>query len=202
MNTILLKVFIFKSKNRYNKEHPLSICKQFTFEQYLNASFSLPFTVNKWWSMQNNVSYNWRQVNTTLNKAPVQFHIFDYNFNSTQRFKLPGDFSVELTGFYSSARYFGTTKFKPLSRLDAGLQKKFNNKEDMFLFTANDIFNSGGNYKFIDNLSIPGSVVNRNFNFGLVAYKLSYMHNFGNKALKGKRERSTGAEDELNRVHN
>jgi hypothetical protein len=59
--------------------------------------------------MQNNVSYNWRQVNTTLNKAPVQFHIFDYNFNSTQRFKLPGDFSVELTGFYSSARYFGTT---------------------------------------------------------------------------------------------
>lgn len=174
----------------------------FTFEQYLNASFSLPFTVNKWWSMQNNVSYNWRQVNTTLNKAPVQFHIFDYNFNSTQRFKLPGDFSVELTGFYSSARYFGTTKFKPLYRLDAGLQKKFNNKEDMFLFTANDIFNSGSNYKFIDNLSIPGSVVNRNFNFGLVAYKLSYMHNFGNKALKGKRERSTGAEDELNRVHN
>ena len=38
--------------------------------------------------------------------------------------------------------------------------------------------------------------------FGLVAYKLTYTHSFGNKKLKDKRERSTGAEDELKRVHN
>ncbi len=115
---------------------------------------------------------------------------------------MPGDFSAELTGFYSSSGYFGTTKYRPLYRIDAGLQKKFNNKEDMFRFTVNDIFNSGSHYKLVDNLSILGAVVNRNLTFGLVAYKLSYTHNFGNKALKGKRERSTGAEDELNRVHN
>jgi Outer membrane protein beta-barrel family/Carboxypeptidase regulatory-like domain len=174
----------------------------FNFEQYLNASFSLPFTVNKWWTMQNNINYDWKHVNTTSNQVPVQFQNFNYNLNSTQRFKLPGDFSVELTGFYLSASYFGTTKFKPLYQLNAGLQKKFNNKEDILRLTANDIFNSGSNYKFVDNLSIPGSIVNRSFNFGLVAYRLSYTHNFGNKALKGKRERSTGAEDELNRVHN
>ena len=67
--------------------------------------------------------------------------------------------------------------------------------------TANDIFNSGGYARLADN-SIKGAVVNRSFNFGSLAYKLTYTHNFGNKALKTTRERSIGAEDELNRVHN
>ncbi len=47
-----------------------------------------------------------------------------------------------------------------------------------------------------------GAIVKRNFNFGLLAYKLTYTHNFGNKALKSKKERSTGVDDELKRVHN
>jgi len=37
-------------------------------------------------------------------------------------------------------------------------------------------------------------------NFGMVAYKLTYTHNFGNNTLKDKRSHSTGAEDELRRV--
>ena len=151
--------------------------------------------------MQNNISYDWRRVSTTNNQAPVQFRIANYSLNSTQRFMLPKDISLELTGFYSSAGFLGTTKFKPLYQLNIGLQKKFN-KEDILRFTANDIFNSGSNYRFVDEVSIPGAIVKRNFNFGLVAYKVSYTHNFGNSALKAKRERSIGAEEELNRVHN
>ena len=60
----------------------------------------------------------------------------------------------------------------------------------------------GTNYKFVDNLPIKGTVLKGSLNFGMVAYKLTYTHNFGNKALKEKRNRSTGAEDELHRVHN
>ena len=176
--------------------------RNFKYEQYLTASFSLPFNVTKWWSMQNNINCDWRQVNTTYNNAPVQLQIFDYNFNSTQRFTLPKDFSIELTGFYSSASYFGTAKLKPIYQLDAGLQKKLGNKKDILRLTANDMFNSGTYYRFVDNLPIKGTILKGTLNFGMVAYKLTYTHNFGNKALKGKRERSTGAEDELNRVHN
>ncbi len=152
--------------------------------------------------MQNNITSDWRQINTTYDNAPVRLQIFDYSFNSTQRFTLPKDFSVELTGFYSSAGYFGTEKSKPIYQLDAGLQKKLGNKKDILRLTANDIFNSGGYYRFVENLPIRSAIVNQSFNFGAVAYKLTYMHNFGNKALKGTRERTTGAEDELRRVHN
>ncbi|MEP6950823.1 MAG: outer membrane beta-barrel family protein, partial [Ginsengibacter sp.] len=173
----------------------------FKQEQYITASFSLPFIVTNWWSMQNNITCDGSQINTAHDNTPVQFRFFNYSVHSTQSFKLPGGFSVELTGFYSSPGYFGTAKRKPLYRLDAGLQKKLGNKKDILRLTANDIFNSDAYYRFGENFS-NGAIVNRTFNFGLVAYKLTYTHNFGNKALKDKRERLTGAEDELRRVHN
>jgi len=176
--------------------------KNFTLEQYLTASFSLPFTITKWWSMQNNINADWRQVNTVFNNAAIQLQIFDYNLNTTQRFTLPKDFSVELTAFYVSAGFFGTSKFNPIYQLDAGLQKKFSNKKDILRFAANDIFNSGGYFNYVDNLPIAGTVITGDFNFSMVGFKLTYTHNFGNKSLKEKRARSTGAEDELNRVHN
>ncbi|MEO8763129.1 MAG: TonB-dependent receptor [Ginsengibacter sp.] len=176
--------------------------KNFTYEQYLTVSFSLPFTITKWWTMQNNINCDWRQVNTIYDDQPVQLEVFDYNFNSTQRFTLPKDFSIELTGFYSSASFFGSAKLKPMYLVDFGIQKKFGNKKDILGLTANDIFNSGTNYRFTDNLPIKNTILRGSFNFGLVAYKLTYTHNFGNKALKGTRDHSTGVEDELHRVHN
>jgi len=176
--------------------------RNFKYEQFATASFSLPFTVTKWWSMQNNINFDWKQVNTVYNDAPVQLAVFDYSINSTQHFNLPKDFSIELTGFYMSPSYFGTAKLKPLYQVDAGLQKKFSNKKDNLRFTANDMFNTGTNYRFVDDLPIAGTILRGSLNFGMVAYKLTYTHNFGNKSLKGKRDRSTGAEDELKRVHN
>lgn len=176
--------------------------RNFKYEQFVTASFSLPLTITKWWNMQNNINADWHQVNTTYNNKDVQLGIFDYNFNSTQRFTLPKEFSIEVTAFYISSSYFGTGKLKPIYQLDAGLQKKFKNKKDILRFAANDMFNSGGHYRFVEQLPLNGDIINGSLNFGQVAYKLTYTHNFGNKTLKAKRERSTGAEEELRRVHN
>jgi hypothetical protein len=176
--------------------------ENYAYENYLTASVSLPFSITQCWSMQNAISCNWRQVNTKYEQSPLLFRDFDYSFNSTQQFVLPRNFLAELTAFYSSAGYFGTTKRKPLYQLDAGIQKKFSNKKDILRITANDIFNSGSDYRFGETLPGAGAIVNREFNFQLVSYKLTFTHNFGNNALKGTRERPTGAEDELKRVHN
>jgi hypothetical protein len=176
--------------------------RNFKREQYVTASFSVPVVVNNWWSMQNNITGDWRQINTEYEKANIQLENFAYSIYSTQRFILPGDFSAELTGVYSSPSFLGTAKRKPLYQLDVGLQKKLGSQKDIIRFAVNDIFNSGSDYRFVESMPIPGATVSRNFNFGLVAYKLTYTHSFGNKSLKEKRERVTGAEDELKRVHN
>jgi hypothetical protein len=122
--------------------------------------------------------------------------------NSIQRFTLPNEVAIEISGLFSSPALMGTAKRKALYQVNAGIQKKIGRKNDLLRFSANDIFNSGSDFRFVDYLPVADAVVGRNFSFGLVAYKLTYTHNFGNKALKEKRERSTGAEDELKRVHN
>jgi hypothetical protein len=103
---------------------------------------------------------------------------------------------------YSSASYFGTAKLKYLYQVDAGVQKKFNKGKDNIRFSANDMFNSGSNYRFEEKIPIPGASINGSLNFGLVAFKLTYTRNFGNKGLKEKRNRATNAENELQRVRN
>ena len=99
----------------------------FKYEQYLTATLSLPVIINKWWSVQNNIIYKWKQINTNNNTGPVSLNAADYSVNSTQRFVLPENLSAELTVSYYSSSYFGTTKFKPIYDLNAGLQKKFSN---------------------------------------------------------------------------
>jgi len=176
--------------------------KNFDYEQFLTGSVSFPVTVNRWWTFQNNFNLNWRQVNTVYEEAPVQLQVVYYNIVSSHRFNFPKDYSFELGGMYTSESYFGTAKLGYLFQVDAGFQKKFNNGKDYIRFSANDIFNSGSDYRFDEKMPIPGAIVNGSLNFGLVAFKLTYTHNFGNKNLKDKRERSTGAENELQRVHN
>jgi hypothetical protein len=176
--------------------------KNFDYEQFLTASVSMPITINNWWAMQNNANVNWRQVNTIYADLPVQLQVVYYNIISSQRFTLPRDLSFELSGTYTSASYFGTAKLKSLYQVDAGVQKKFHNGRDNIRFSANDMFNSGSNYRFEEKIPIPGAVINGSLNFGQVAFKLTYTRNFGNKSLKDKRERATNAENELQRVRN
>jgi len=175
--------------------------ENFKYEQYLTASLAAPFSITRGWSMQNNVSFNWRRIGAVVDNGPVLLQYAYYELNSTQRFTLPKDFSAELTGSYSSTAYLGTAKRKPIYQAGAGLQKKLGKSKDILRLAAKDIFNSVGNYRFGEELS-RGAVVNRTFNFGLVGYSLTYTHNFGNKGMNVKKERSTGAEDELKRVHN
>jgi hypothetical protein len=195
--------FFFQTKRIDTVSNILYLsARNYKYQQLLNAALSIPVVVTKWWSMQNNINGNWQQVSTTYDNAPLLFEHFDYNLNSTQHFSISKDLSAEITGFYSSASYLGTAKRKPIYLLDAGVQKKFGNKKDVLRITANDIFNSESFYRVSENLPLKGAVVRQSFNYGLVSYKLTYTHNFGNKAPKDKRQRSTGAEDELKRVHN
>ena len=177
--------------------------RNFKNTQYLTSGLSLPVTINDWWTMQNNITLDWRKVNSSFEHEPAILKYFEYSFFSTQHFILSKQLSVELTGLYSSTGYLGTARKYALYQFGAGIQEKFGPKKDILRFTANDIFwNFGSNYRFVDNLPVAGTIAGRNFNFRLASYKLTYTHNFGTNNLKVKKERSTGAEDELNRVRN
>ena len=66
--------------------------RNFKYQQYLTAAFSIPLNVNKWWSMQNNFIGNWRQVSTAYEKIPVLLENFDFTINTIQHFNLAEGF--------------------------------------------------------------------------------------------------------------
>jgi len=176
--------------------------RNFDLVQYFTVNLSLPARLSAWWTVQNNINVDWRQINTITSGQPVKLRHANFSFGSVQRFLLPNDISLELSGYFSTAGFLGTTIRRPVFQIDGGVQKKLNNNGDLLRFSANDIFNTGSYYRFEDYIPASNILLQRNFNFGLVSFKLTYTHHFGNKALKVEKERSTGAEEELNRVHN
>jgi hypothetical protein len=165
----------------------------------VNVNLSLPFTVTKWWSMQNNITGRWSEANTFY-KINVRSTNKGFYINSTQTFTLPKDISLELSGYYNSKGTWGLYTFNGMGSMDCGIQKKFIAKKSTLSFNIRNIFSSqtgtSSVYKPEQNLIH----INKS-TYGYANYSITFSCNFGNEKVKGKRERLTGAEDEKGRVN-
>ena len=167
--------------------------------KFFNINLSLPFTITKWWSMQNNLSGNWGQSNSFYKQSITQEYIY-YYFNSTQTFTLPKDISLELSGFYRTKGGWGLYTFNPLGSIDFGAQKKFTKKKSTLSFNIRNLLNSLNSKQYI-NIPEQNLIVRSTGIYGYTSFSISYNHRFGNDKVKGKRERTTGAEDEKGRAY-
>jgi iron complex outermembrane recepter protein len=99
-------------------------------------SFSIPVTIAKWWSMQNNITL--RHVKQTgqgyvIEGSPVELQ-------SIQEFKLPKSFAITVNGFYRSKIMFGNFVITDVGQIDAGIQKKLFHNKLLVRAAANDVF--------------------------------------------------------------
>ena len=167
--------------------------------QTVNLNVSVPLQITAWWGSQNNFIVTGQQVNAIYQNAPLQFSKMNFNIYSSQNITLSKFLSAELSGFYQSAGLFGTAKFKGLGALNVGLQKSLKKNNAKLRFSIDDVFAS---IKYRTSVDMPDQhfLTRSEYNFSQRTFKLTYSRNFGNSSLKDKRDRSTGSEEELQRV--
>ncbi len=166
----------------------------------LNISLSIPFTITKWWNMQNNIQGNSQQLNANFTNGPFRLVQKNFSLNSSQNFTLPKNFSIELSGFYQSKALFGASVFKGSGMTNFGMQKKFGDNNNKLRFAITNLFD-GGAWRGVTNIPYENIYVENYFRFSQRTFKLTYSQSFGNKKLRDKRNRNSASNEEQRRMN-
>ena len=166
-------------------------------QQIIDLGISYPFKVNKWWNVYASVNAFQSKYMAT-NDSFTGLTQETLSFYGQNNFTLPKNFNLEVSGWFSSPSVWGGTyRTKSLGSLDLAIQKQFLNKKLNARLAFSDVLFTSpwrANATF-PNLIITGDGGNDSRQ---VRFNLSY--NFGSDKVKKARTRSTGLEEEKNRI--
>lgn len=170
-------------------------------DQYnYSLNFSAPLPITKWWS-----SYTSLTGFNTQNKADygegrvVDLNISTFNVYSQHTFKLPKDWSFELSGWYNSpSAWGGTFEMQSMWNVDFGVQKKLFDGRGNLKVSVSDIFKTT-NWNGIANFGPLHMDIRGGWDSRRLRVNFSYL--IGNTQVKGARKRKTGLEAEKNRAN-
>jgi iron complex outermembrane receptor protein len=169
-----------------------NLAEQINYSLNINA----PFTITKWWSMNNNVTgfyLGFKSPQTELNLNNGQYAA---NGNSINTFVLSKTIKMEGTFNYQSPLTYGLFQIRSQYSFDAGISKSFAQKKANFKFSVSDVFNTRKQNLTVNQGNLNFSVFQKN---ETRVARLTFTYNFGNSKIQSRRHNS-GADDEKSRV--
>jgi hypothetical protein len=165
--------------------------KNFDHRTGYYATITIPVDPFKWWNITNNININYNSFHVKDTSITLANSIVAMNYQTTHTFTLPGDWKLELNGYYNTPFIWGIFYGKANYAIGAGVQKSLYNKRLVLKLNANDItqgdqFRATAKYQGFD-MRIHNIYQSRNVNFNLT-------WNFGNSAVKAARERQASEE--------
>lgn len=166
-------------------------------QKMFSSSLSFPVKITDWWNMRLSTMYFWRENTAVTDLGTLTLSQGTFRFNGNQTFTLPKGFNLELSGFYTSPFINGNLTINSIWGMNFGIQKQLNNGR--IAFNIGDIFNSIQSSGITE---IPAQNIysERGFDFSQRTFRLTYSAAFGNKKVKGARNRNSSNE-ERNRVN-
>ena len=169
--------------------------------QSYSLLFSFPYQVAPWWQSQLSVQAIRQDVSAFLNGTQFDRSTQFGRFNTSQTFRLPNQFTAELTGYYQTSSLLGINVIKGIGSVNVGLQKKLNHDKGTLRLTGEDIFWTQRLRTTVNNPDQGYAI-----QFGISGYtrlaRLTYTRPFGSQTVKAINRRATGSEEERGRVVN
>lgn len=107
---------------------------------YYGISGSYQFRFYKWWTNVTNFNAYYAQYTGNVAGTPLDKGRATLDFNTSNSFVLPKDWSAEVGGFYQAPQQYGYMLVKPTWMANVGLQKNFFDKRATARINATDIF--------------------------------------------------------------
>ncbi len=168
-----------------------------THTAYAMINFNLQPT--PWWEMQNNAFIAYQNFENEYEGERFNIPSKFIGIFSSQSFKLPKKFSIELSAQYITANNSGVMKYQDNGNLNIGIQKELGEKWGKLSFNVNDIFVTNNYFGTADQPEL-NLLVKSSYQQAERVFMLTWSNNFGNEKLKEARQRSGGAEDERRRL--
>lgn len=112
-------------------------------QQQLQASLSFPIPGIDWWENYQSVYFYTSQFNANLETKAFKERGNTYGIYSYNSFKLPAGFNLELSGWYESGGLYANFRYKPVSEISMGANKKMLNDKLTIGVAVADVFYTG-----------------------------------------------------------
>jgi hypothetical protein len=165
----------------------------------LYVGFSIPVDITEWWTLHANFNANYQRLRAFYMEEAVTLENKSFSFNATQNFRLPKEFTISVSGFYTSSALWGIYRMNAFGTLDLGIQKKMKDKKSGFRLNFGNILNS---FKLNPEVNAPEKnlVARADLQFENPDFRLTFSRSFGNDKVKEKRNRSLRTEEEKDRL--
>lgn len=168
-------------------------------QENYTLSVNIPTKINKWWDGFISVTGMSSRFEAKFREGfEVNQQFEAFNLYAEQTFKLPKDFSIQLSGWYNSRAFWGTLRSEPQGAMDLGIQKKLFKDKGTLRLRVGDILRTAGWAG--ENVFSPGLYMLAKGTWESRTTTLSFSYRFGNSDVKAARQRKTGLEDESRRV--
>lgn len=162
-----------------------------------SLGFSLPIPIKNWWTSNTDIFINRAELTGNISTANINTAGNMFYVSSNHTFTLPKDYKIEFGGNYFTGGLEGAFLFGAGGSLNMGIQKTIMKKRATIRLNAQDILYTSNPPVTIKYADLD--VLVRPKNDSRVV-RLNFTYRFGNAAIKGARQRSTGLDSEKGRV--
>ncbi|MDX1429252.1 MAG: TonB-dependent receptor [Rhodothermales bacterium] len=169
------------------------------YQRVISGSISYPKSLFPWWSTYSNASaFNTRNRANLGEGRLIDINVTVLSLYHQSTFKLPRDWSFELSGWFSSPSVWGAVYNTDANyAIDMGVSKELFGGRSKLKVAVTDVFETAP-WRGVQRL--PGFFIDASGGWESRQLRINFSHTFGNTQVKKVRQRKTSAEDEASRV--